>query len=278
MIRTINHLCCALGFKQELLKRIVSNVDGYYGEMKQEKYLKNGKLKRNKDGTPRFRVINPSKGNLKILQGRINNLLVRNIAIAPFVFGATKGKDNVLNAKTHRGKMFFFQTDLQDFFPFVSNQAVYAMFIEYKFSPDVARVLTRLTTYQGHLPQGAATSATIANLVFTQRIGEKINCIALRNRWTFTTFVDDVTISSSIDFKDNIPTILKLITDGGFKISHAKTTYKTDHPNITGVKMGQNYLDVTDKFKDKLSHPEGKSVEQIRGEQNYYNKVKAANS
>lgn len=278
MIRTINHLCCALGFKREVLNRILSNIDGYYGEIKQEKYLKNGKLKKNKDGTPRYRIINPSKGELKVLQSRINSLLVTNIAIAPFVFGATRGKDNVLNAKVHRGKKFVFQTDLQDFFPFVSNSAVYAMFIAYKFSPDVAHILTRLTTYKGHLPQGASTSATIANLVFTQRIGEKINCIALRNRWTFTTFVDDVTISSPIDFKEHIPTILNLIMDGGFKISHVKTTYKTDHPNITGVKMGNNYLDVTDKFKEKLSHSEGKSMEQIRGEQNYYNKVKAANS
>ena len=151
------------------------------------------------------------------------------------------------------------------------------MFIEYKFSPDIARILTRLTTYNGHLPQGAPTSATIANLVFSINIGTKIHNLAVINRWTFTTFIDDVTISSPCDFKEHIPSIIKMITDGGFKISHPKTTYKTDHPNITGVKVGNNYLNITDKFKDKMSHPEGKSLEQIKGERNYYNKVKSAN-
>lgn len=275
MIRTINHLCCALGIKRTILDKILSNIDVYYYEKRKEKY-RNGKLKTNKEGTPRYRIINPSVKELKVIQGRINRFLSLNIAFAPFVFGATKGKDNVLNAKTHRGNKFVFQTDLQDFFPFVTNQAVYNMFIEYEFSPDVARILTRLTTYKGHLPQGAATSATIANLVFT-RIGNQISSIAIRNRWTFTTFVDDVTISSPIDFKNQIPVILKMITDGGFKISHLKTTYRTDHPNITGVKMGNNYLDVTDEFKDKMANTEGKSPEQIRGELNYYHKVIKAN-
>ena len=275
MIRTINHLCCALGIKRTILDKILSNIDVYYYEKRKEKY-RNGKLKTNKEGTPRYRIINPSVKELKVIQGRINRFLSLNIAFAPFVFGATKGKDNVLNAKTHRGNKFVFQTDLQDFFPFVTNQAVYNMFIEYEFSPDVARILTRLTTYKGHLPQGAATSATIANLVFT-RIGNQISSIAIRNRWTFTTFVDDVTISSPIDFKNQIPVILKMITDGGFKISHLKTTYRTDHPNITGVKMGNNYLDVTDEFKDKMANTEWKSPEQIRGELNYYHKVIKAN-
>ena len=268
-------MCCALGIKRTILDKILSNIDVYYYEKRKEKY-RNGKLKTNKEGTPRYRIINPSVKELKVIQGRINRFLSLNIAFAPFVFGATKGKDNVLNAKTHRGNKFVFQTDLQDFFPFVTNQAVYNMFIEYEFSPDVARILTQLTTYKGHLPQGAATSATIANLVFT-RIGNQISSIAIRNRWTFTTFVDDVTISSPIDFKNQIPVILKMITDGGFKISHLKTTYRTDHPNITGVKMGNNYLDVTDEFKDKMANTEGKSPEQIRGELNYYHKVIKAN-
>jgi RNA-directed DNA polymerase len=99
----------------------------------------------------------------------------------------------------------------------------------------------------------------------------------MENNQHFSTFVDDVTISASFEFKDRIPEILAIIIEGGFKISHQKTTYKTNHPNITGVKMGNNYLDVTDKFKIKLQNTEGKSEAQIKGEMNYYNRVRNTN-
>ena len=94
-------MCCALGIKRTILDKILSNIDVYYYEKRKEKY-RNGKLKTNKEGTPRYRIINPSVKELKVIQGRINRFLSLNIAFAPFVFGATKGKDNVLNAKTHR--------------------------------------------------------------------------------------------------------------------------------------------------------------------------------
>jgi hypothetical protein len=42
------------------------------------------------------------------------------------------------------------------------------MFCDYKFSPEVARILTQLTTYKGRLPQGSPTSSTNANLVFVK--------------------------------------------------------------------------------------------------------------
>ena len=276
MIRTIKHLCCELGIKEDVILQILSNIDSYYYEKKFEKYKKNGQLKLNKEGTPRYRIINPSLNELKLIQDRINKFLSQNILPTAYAYGATKGRDNVKNAKFHIGKKYIFQTDLQDFFPFVTSKATYEMFIRFGFSPDVSSKLTKLTTYKGHLPQGASTSATIANLVFS-KTGDKLALFCMENNLHFSTFVDDVTISASFDFKDRIPEILAIIIEGGFKISHQKTTYKTNHPNITGVKMGNNYLDVTDKFKIKLQNSEGKSEAQIKGEINYYNRVRNTN-
>lgn len=276
MIRTINHLCCVLGIKENVISHVLSNIDSYYYEKKFEKYKKNGLLKLNKEGTPRYRIINPSLNELKLIQDRINKFLSQNILPTVYAHGATKGRDNVKNAKFHLGKKHVFQTDLQDFFPFVTNKATYEMFIRCGFSPDISSILTKLTTYKGHLPQGSSTSATIANLVFSET-GDKLALYSKENDLHFSTFVDDVTISASFDFKDKIPEILKIIVDGGFKISHQKTTYKTNHPNITGVKVGNNTLDVTDKFKIKLQKTEGKSEAQIKGELNYLKRVRNFN-
>ena len=77
---------------------------------------------------------------------------------------------------------------------------VYNTLVEKGFSPDVASVITKLTTFKGHLPQGAPTSTTLANLVFLPT-GLKLNEIAKQHNLRFTIFVDDVTFSSHNDFK-----------------------------------------------------------------------------
>jgi RNA-directed DNA polymerase len=150
------------------------------------------------------------------------------------------------------------------------------MFIRFGFSSDVASILTKLTTHNGHLPQGASTSSTIANLVFT-KTGDVIVEYCRQNGFRFSTYVDDLTISSPSDFQEQIPEILDIVRQDGYFINHSKTTYKTNHPNITGVSVGNNYIDITDKFRVKISNPQGKSEAQIAGELNYKNIVFKAN-
>lgn len=259
------------------LDYIIKNIDKFYGLIEKPKIMKDGSLKRNKDGSPRPRVLNPSKGKLKVIQERLNKYLQRKISFPDYVYGAVKRKDNVLNASRHKGKKFIFQSDLQDFFQFVKNKDVYDTLVRYDIPPDFARIITRCTTYKGHLPQGAPTSSTLANLVFCSKAGDKINSLARENNWTFTTFIDDVTISSNKDFKDKIDDILDLIEEGGFKINQNKTHYKTSPATITGVVVKNNTLNITDEFYKKLKDTSKKSEPQILGEQNYLNKVLSYN-
>ena len=278
MIRTLRHLCCEIGVKEEQLQPILLNIESYYYEKCNPKYKKNGERKMNKDGTPRDRIINPCTKELPIIQRKINRFLAMNISPADYAYGGVKKRDNVKNANYHKGSKYFFQSDLQDFFPFVTNRMVYSTLIHHGFSCDVASIVTKLTTYKGHLPQGASTSSILANLVFAHRIGDKIYDYTNENDLRFTMFVDDVTISASIDFKDKIQVILQMIYDGGFKISHAKTNYGLYSSNITGVKMAQNNIKVTDKFQQKLDNADGKSEAQVKGEKLYEKRICDVNS
>lgn len=262
--------------KEVELKNILDNINSYYYEKTFAKY-KNGKRKLNKEGTPRDRIINPCTKELPAIQKRINTYLAENIAPANYSYGGVKKRDNVKNAAYHKGNKFFFQTDLQDFFPFITCKKVYSTLVSHKFSPDVASRITRLTTYKGHLPQGASTSSSIANLVFAYFAGDKIFQYAKENGLRLTMFVDDVTLSSPVDFKDKTQAILQIIRECDFKISHSKTHYGTYPSNITGVKMSQNTLNVTDAFQSKLNNPKDKSAAQIKGEILYKKKVLDSN-
>lgn len=274
-IKTIKHLAFILKLNAEELLHLSATVDNYYYTKNEPKLDKENNPKFKK-GQQLFRTLNPSINELKIIQSRIQKNIIAKIELPDYAFGAVKGKDNVKNALKHRGKKYNFTTDLSNYFPSIFNKQVYEMFIYYNFSPTVARLLTKLTTYKGKLPQGAPTSPTISNLVFV-KTGLKLQTIAEKHNLTFTSFIDDLTFSSKVDFKNIIPEIIETIINDNFIISHQKTFYKTFRPTVTGVIVTNNYLFLTEKFKQKLINLENKTPEQIFGLQNYAKKVKNAN-
>lgn len=274
MIKSTKHLSYILKVDFKEIQTIINNIDNYYKEKVIIKLDKFGKPKLDKNGEPRKRIINPSLNRLKVIQKRIQKNILVTIELPSYAFGAVKRKDNVDNAKQHQGKKYKFTTDLKDFFPSITNKAVYEMFINQCFSHQIASILTKLTTYKGKIPQGAPTSSTLANLVF-MKTGDILHQYAQDNKLTFTSFVDDMTFSSSTDFKSKVPKILEIITND-YKISHKKTYYSRN-PNITGLHPMNNHLKLPKSFMNKLKSTEGKTPEQITGLLRYKEKVNIAN-
>jgi hypothetical protein len=89
--------------------------------------------------------------------------------------------------------------DIAKFFPSTSAALVFDIWRRFfHFPAEVAQALTRLTTRQGELPQGAKTSSYIANLVFWETEPDVV--AALRSMgFEYTRYVDDMTISSKDD-------------------------------------------------------------------------------
>ncbi len=270
MIKTAKHLAYELKVELSELDHIIKNIDSFYYQKETIKKNDNGEPKV-KNGIIQKRVLNPSIKRLKIIQKRLQKNILQKLTIPDYAFGAIKGKDNISNAKRHQGKKYIFTTDLTNFFPSVNHKQVFEMFISFDFSPTVGRLLTKLTTYKGKLPQGAPTSPIVANLVFV-KTGKRLQEIAKEYNLTFTSFVDDLTFSSPTDFKDKIPNILDAVVEDGFKISHKKTNYKTKLPTVTGVIVKNNSLDLPNEFKNKMND-ETQSEERLKGLKRYHDRV-----
>ena len=278
LIQKTNILCShVLHTEVERVNYIVEHIEEYYSEFKRFKTDKLGNKRRNKPKYSQFgkfwsRTINPPKKELKYIQKHINSYLVEHISMPEYAYGGIKRKDNIRNARYHKGQKYVFQTDLKDFFPYITHKKVYETLVRIGFSHDVSSLLTKLTTYHGHLPQGAPTSTTIANLVFIPT-GLELQAIAKREGLRFTTFVDDVTISSQSDFKHLVPEIVQTIVSHGFKISQGKTTYKSGITEVTGVKLLNNSMTVTDKFKIALSKETEDNSPRIKGMRTYKTRI-----
>jgi RNA-directed DNA polymerase len=280
LIQKTDILCTHVLHKdEERVRHIAEHTEYFYTEFHRYKTDKLGNKKLNKPQYARFgkywtRIINPPKNELKEIQKQINGYLVKNVEMPGYAFGGIKKRDNIRNARFHKGQKYVFQTDLKDFFPYITHKLVYEMYVRVGFSHDVASLLTKLTTYKGHLPQGAPTSTTIANLVFMPT-GLALQAISEREGLRFTTFVDDVTMSSQSDFKHVVPEIVKTIESSGFKISHGKTTYKSGITDITGVKMLNNFMTVTDKFNLAFAKEEDVTTPRAKGLLNYKERIKS---
>jgi len=227
---------------------------------------------KDKFGKLRTRDLYPSLHLLKTVQRGIHKNILKRIKLPEYAFGGIEKRDNILNAKMHQGNKYFFNTDLRNFYPSINHRQVYEMFASRGFAPTTANILTKLTTYKGQLPQGTPTSPYLANLIFV-KAGQEIQDYANLNNLTFTTFVDDITLSGKVDFQDHVNIILKIITSKGFKISHNKTFYQTKSPKVTNVIVKNNGLCLAEEYKTRIDAFEDKESSQARGTINYFNRV-----
>lgn len=241
-----NTLAKILGTSVSELEEIADNLGSYYYSFQRKKIKPNGTIK--------IRTFDPSKGKLKSIQKRLLLNVLEKLPLRSNVFGGVKKRSNIQNARMHKGKKFHFATDLKDFFPSISNALVFKTLREIGFSTTVARIMTQLMTYKGHVPQGIPTSTYIANLVFT-RIDDRLIEICHRHKITYTRFVDDLLFSSQSDFQHITKELIQIIQNEGFRISHRKTFYKIGPVEITGVLVRHNGMDLPDSKKKVLADP-----------------------
>lgn len=272
MIKSKGHLTSLLHLPWSELLRMTQNIDRYYYKKTELKLNKDGTIRYDKNGNTLVRILYPSINELKSLQKLINKAILSKISLNPCVYGGVKGKDNVKNGKAHLGRKYKFVTDLKDFYPSVSAKMVYSALIKHGFSADVASILTKLTTYKNQIPQGAPTSTLIANIALAELDGE-ISSLSCKHQICYTRFIDDMSFSSQTEFKLHSSDFIKVIKKHQLRLSHKKTAYAIGSIPITGTRVRNNNLDISDELKLKLNYPEQYSEKQRIGHHNYAKRV-----
>jgi RNA-directed DNA polymerase len=243
-------LCSLIGFRPNIVREVISNIDNYYYEkVENKKDKKSGEVKKYKDGTIKKRIMHPSVGALKAIQKSIKKNILAPIPLPREIHGGVKKRSNITNAKPHKGNKYIFTTDLQDFYPNISNESVYGTFLSLGFSNHLSHSLTKLTTWKYALPQGTPTSTHISNLVFLKVDYELIQ-LCNDNNITYTRYVDDLTFSSPTDFKHLLNEILEIIIKHDFKVNYRKTKYKGNQ-TVTGIDVFLNKIDAPEHIKEK---------------------------
>jgi len=167
------------------------------------------------------RIIDNPTGLLKVIQKRVQRNLLRPLLLPEHYFGGVKGRTLLDNVVIHLGARVLVTMDIKSFFPSITNKQIYNVWSRtLNCSPRIAGILTKLTTFERHLPQGAPTSTTLANLVLYS-LDAPIRSECNRQNVRYSTWVDDLAFSG-----DAAPEIVNAavgaLSSCGFAAPHRK--------------------------------------------------------
>lgn len=272
MKKRVKDLAYTLKIDKGLLLKLSSSLDSnessFYKNWDEPKTDEKGQP-RFENGKPLTRPINAPINKLKFVQSSLLNNVLYKLKLPEYFFGGLKKKDSVLNARYHQGNKYFFLTDLKDFYPSVHFSSVETALRKEGFYPDVAKLITRISTKEGAIPQGCPTSSFLASLVVFHSCGDLFEKYK-NDDLKVSVYVDDITISSPVDFKERTPQILEELRNRGLKINFKKTHYCTHNPIVTGIQIKNNGI-------SPLPHTFERSVDLTRSEASRNGHIKRIN-
>lgn len=168
-----------------------------------------------------------------ILQKILHCFPVHNAAYA-----YVQKKGVVKAANQLKGPNHILRFDITDFFPSISAKRIYGLFQSFGFNRQVSYLLTKLTTYEDSLCQGAPTSPYLSNLVCTS-LDKSVNSMCESWDLKYLRYSDDLIIWGSQDFNfgtfSNI--IQSIVSQNGFEMNKNKTRFlrKDSHRHVLGL-------------------------------------------
>lgn len=206
-IGDLDLLAAWLGCTRSQLADCVRNTRQFYNEKKVRRRRRSGR---------RPRVVYEVRDPLRKVQRRIALDLRRNDpTLGSHVTGFRRRSNALGNATVHCNARFVATLDLQNFFGSIGYFDVKRVFDALGVHPQLSTTLTRLTTLDGVLPQGARTSPTISNLValrLDEAVLKRTSSLGIK----YTRYADDITISG--DCVPLIPEIIGWIEEAGFRV------------------------------------------------------------
>ena len=130
----------------------------------------------------------------KALQRRVLRRLLSALEPHPAAVGFRRGKSIVDHAATHAGGAILLKCDVIDFFGATLGTRANALFRRLGWDDEAAAVLTKIACRGNALPQGAATSPALSNLV-NRGLDAKLALRAARIGMRYSRYADDLCFS-----------------------------------------------------------------------------------
>jgi retron-type reverse transcriptase len=216
--------------------------------------------------TPKGRY---KKNSLYKIHNKID-LLLSSIDTPEYLFSGKKGKSCLDNAKFHleNHNKIVVKLDIRKFFPSIKFSHIFDFFNNtLSCSWDVATLLTKLSTYNNHLPTGSPLSGRLSYFAH-KKMFDDISEKAEKNNCKISVWADDIVISG-----DNAKKVAweakVIIHNRGLKYhtKKFKVYLPSDNKEITGIIItSEGKIDLRNRSRKKiyeLKNKKDKSIEEI---------------
>ena len=232
-----------------------------------------------RSGPPR--LIESPKPRLKAIQRRILRGILDKIPVHDSAHGFVLGRSCLTSAQAHAGEALVVALDLKDFFLRTPLRRAHGLFRSLGYPWAVARLLTGLcstATPQSvftslppeqrhdwltrkihespHLPQGAPTSPSLANLA-AYHLDVRLGGLAKALDANYTRYADDLAFSGDAAFSRRLRTFLSavedIVRDEGYALNKRKTRVmrRAGRQRITGLVVNE-HLNIPRPDYDRL--------------------------
>ena len=231
----------------------------------------------NKNG--KKRLIEAPDRNLKVIQTRLKNILLR-LNYPEYVFSGVKFRSYPDNAKLHIGNKYLYKIDLTAFFPSIAREKVFDFFKrKLCVSSDIAKILTNFTTIdldkcstdklekvnlflkekgiktRNHLISGSPASQLLSYLA-NQDMFDRLHQLSKNNGVTMSIYVDDIVFSSDNYISSHFKLMIKrVINSEHYRLSAHKTKLHTRYypKKVTGAIINKDgNLSIPNSMRERI--------------------------
>lgn len=240
---------CAL-YKLRSKRRLFSVLKSTQEEVKFLSSSEDNYICFEKDG----RTIEQPKPRMDRVHTRIASLLCR-IQPANNLHSGVKGRSNITNASEHLGSSNnLIATDIRAFYSSTKRSHVFDFFLNaLECSPDVANILSKLSTFDDHVPTGSRLSMPIAYFA-NQNMFRAFERFAEQAGATITIYVDDLTFSGNSLSTSCIPELKHIAYKFGHNLHPKKTKFyeANSYKLVTGVALKGAELRAMNRHQRKM--------------------------
>ena len=193
------------------------------------------------------RPVEEPKPHLKRLHKRLFELLQR-IEVPEYLHSGVKQRSYITNASAHVNAAPLAKLDIRKFYPSTTIGRVYEFFAQGLLcSKDVAAALSKLATYDGHIPTGSPLSQVLAYYSHKPMF-DRIHELAAAKGLVMTCYVDDLTFSGGGLSGAFMYDVKQLIHARGLQY-HKEKRYARGQPKlVTGVVVTEKGIRVPHKL------------------------------
>ncbi len=240
IIYNTTHLSGLVGYNKLYLKRAADHTNYFYRHFKITK----------KDGGTRS--ISEPLPSLKEIQYWILEELLYKIPVSRYAKAYIPRRTIKEHVKFHRNQPVVVTLDIKNFFGTIKIEPVERFFRSIGYSTLIANLLSKLTTLEGVLPQGAPTSPYLSNIIFNH-IDNIIQKLCNEKKIRYTRYADDMAFSGDFEPETFIESINVIITQNGFILNKDKTrTMKRNQPQIVTGILVNDKIQVPREKRDEL--------------------------